>query len=98
VSDAQSLRRGSRGEAAQTFYGIVWEMRNAHFPHNTIKQVGAAGAGKQVWFRTTRSNRRAPLARASAGDGKQTDSESVSDAQRFCLLAPGLAQTGRTKN
>jgi len=33
-----------RGEAAQLFYCVLWNMRFAHVPQNTIKQASAAGA------------------------------------------------------
>jgi len=36
-----------RGFAAQTIEGVVWNMREAHVPHHTLKQASAAGASKR---------------------------------------------------
>jgi len=44
VPDSQNISRYSRGFAAQKFYFVVWQMREAHLPHNKIKQAGAVGA------------------------------------------------------
>jgi len=29
-------------------YFVVWEMREAHFPHHILKQASAAGASKRL--------------------------------------------------
>src|SRR5215469_7990597 len=43
-----SLVGGSRSLTAQTFYGVMRNMRNTHVPHHSIKQASAAGARKQA--------------------------------------------------
>jgi len=42
-----SLAGCSRGFAAQKIYSILWKMRFAHFPQDTVNQASAAGASKR---------------------------------------------------
>src|SRR6266567_7665759 len=59
VSDSQSLHPLSRGFAAQKMYYVVWNMREAHVPHNVIHQASAAGASKQSCWQSDRLKGRA---------------------------------------
>src|SRR6266568_8630407 len=67
VSDSQSLHPLSRGFAAQMMYYVVWNMREAHVPHNVIHLLRGEAARERVKTLRIRHAQRAGRVMEAAG-------------------------------